>query len=398
MRWLLERYNDWLDGLISQLGLNRPSAVNYPPGHAELFALYAAGFLIGLAALWYMGMALWRSMETPQQAPPRKRAWYWAPVQAVALAFGFLLLLELAIRSFVGTQAMPTYIPHPLYLWRFQPDTDVVIETPIDKMEFRTNSQGLRDYEIPLQKEPGEFRIVVLGDSATFGQSVELDKTCHKVLQRLLEKQYPGRKFSVVNHGMQGYSILQGYYFYCDVGRRYSPDLVIVNEFNEFANQQMGEFVGNVPQDELSRKVKELLWSSMLYLTLRKGAHRMADRPLPKPVVVADSTDALIPVEVTTYYIQQFINRFRADNTRAIFSLWRRPATWGQHYDRMLKDVPKEAGLVYADYHYPLLKRNPAKFWLPNDPTHHPSASGHAMMAEEFFKTIMQRNLVEAPR
>lgn len=394
MRWLVEWYDARIDALVQGMRLRQPSTVNYPPGQVEEFALYVALFLIGLMLLAYLGAALWKTFETPS-GTPRKRRWFWAPVQAMAVAVGLLLLLEMAIRGYVATQAMPTYIPHPLYLWRFRPNTDVTVQTPVDVMRFRTNSMGLRDYEIPLEKESGEFRIVCLGDSASFGQSVPLEKTYHKVLQAMLEEQYPGRKFTVINGGMQGYSILQGFWFYCDVGTRYSPDLVVVNEFNEFSDRQMGDFVGNVPTDALARRTKELLWSSMLYLTMRKATTRVVQGAMPKPMDPSDSTKQIIPVEETTHFIKQFIGRFRQDHTRAIFALWRRPAAWRQVYEKLLKDVSREEGIVYADYHYQLIKRNPAKFWLKNDPTHHPSADGHAMIARELFNTIILHRLVD---
>ena len=36
-------------------------------------------------------------------------------------------------------------------------------------VSIKTNSLGFRDEEIPLDKQPGEFRILCLGDSVTLG-------------------------------------------------------------------------------------------------------------------------------------------------------------------------------------------------------------------------------------
>ena len=42
------------------------------------------------------------------------------------------------------------------------------------KIEYRINSKGLRDAETPYDKSPGTYRIVLLGDSRTFGFGVPI--------------------------------------------------------------------------------------------------------------------------------------------------------------------------------------------------------------------------------
>src|SRR5215831_19651099 len=44
-------------------------------------------------------------------------------------------------------------------------------------VDFRTNSQGLRDREFPFDRVPGKLRIVMLGDSLTVGWGVPLEET-----------------------------------------------------------------------------------------------------------------------------------------------------------------------------------------------------------------------------
>src|SRR5262245_36014013 len=49
-------------------------------------------------------------------------------------------------------------------------------------MEVRINSTGQRDREFPLAKPAGTYRVVVLGDSFTFGHGVAADETYVKRL------------------------------------------------------------------------------------------------------------------------------------------------------------------------------------------------------------------------
>jgi len=68
----------------------------------------------------------------------------------------------------------------------------------------RTNSFGMRDDE---PRPAGEaLRVVVLGDSFTFGFGVDGDRTYPNVLERLLDESSNGRPFDVLNFGVGGYS------------------------------------------------------------------------------------------------------------------------------------------------------------------------------------------------
>lgn len=61
-----------------------------------------------------------------------------------------------------------------------------------------------RHKEYSLEKDPGSFRIVVLGDSYTFGQGVKRDETFPKKLEKLLNSMNGQIKFEVINLGFCG--------------------------------------------------------------------------------------------------------------------------------------------------------------------------------------------------
>jgi len=90
--------------------------------------------------------------------------------------------------------------------------------TPI---EYRINSRGLRDREIPYAKPAGEFRIVLVGDSHTFGFGVPYEKHYARLLEGYL------RNVEVVNTGVGGYGVDQYLLMLQNEGVRYEPDLVV---------------------------------------------------------------------------------------------------------------------------------------------------------------------------
>ena len=91
-----------------------------------------------------------------------------------------------------------------------------------------SNSLGLRERELPLEKQPGEFRVVCIGDSWTWGAFVKDTSRWSNRLEKLLQENLPNRKVTVVNAGMAGHTYLQGYLTLTTLGIRYQPDLVIV--------------------------------------------------------------------------------------------------------------------------------------------------------------------------
>lgn len=88
------------------------------------------------------------------------------------------------------------------------------------------NSIGFREREYALEKPPGVRRIVVLGDSFTFGTGVEFADTFSKRLERRLNES--GRPYQVINFGVSGYDTIRELATFREVAAAFKPDLVIV--------------------------------------------------------------------------------------------------------------------------------------------------------------------------
>ena len=89
------------------------------------------------------------------------------------------------------------------------------------------NSDGYRGPLVPRPKSLGEFRVICLGDSITFGSDVDEKMTYPAQLQRVLEQKYLGRKISVLNAGVPGYTSRQGLFLFKSKLMEYQPDAVI---------------------------------------------------------------------------------------------------------------------------------------------------------------------------
>ena len=99
--------------------------------------------------------------------------------------------------------------------------------------DVQISSQGLRDREYSLEKPAGTYRIMLLGDSTTFGWGVAEDDTSAKVLEKQLNAlHFPGYdRFEVMNTGVGNYDTVQEVTYYKTQGRDFHPDLVILMYF-----------------------------------------------------------------------------------------------------------------------------------------------------------------------
>ena len=114
--------------------------------------------------------------------------------------------------------------------------------------QIKFNSEGLRDFEYPFEKEEGTYRIAVIGDSFPEGLQVPFDKTFPKLLEQDLNN-LKQTKVEVINFGTGGYGTEQEYIILKDQALKYHPDLVIfvfsMNDIEDNFNTHLVTFEGN---------------------------------------------------------------------------------------------------------------------------------------------------------
>ena len=98
-------------------------------------------------------------------------------------------------------------------------------------VDVRINSHGLRGREIDYPKPPGAHRVLMLGDSLTFGWGVaERDVTSVR-LEALLRRRDPAARWEVINSGVGNYNTRLEVHYLEREGLRYAPDVVVLNYF-----------------------------------------------------------------------------------------------------------------------------------------------------------------------
>ena len=89
-------------------------------------------------------------------------------------------------------------------------------------------TDGRRDLERPLEKAPGTYRILLLGDSFVEAMQVPIEQTFARTLEATLKRR-GGPPVDVFSMGVSGYGTTSEYLWYRDHGRAFHPDLVLLS-------------------------------------------------------------------------------------------------------------------------------------------------------------------------
>jgi hypothetical protein len=183
-------------------------------------------------------MAAARSMRLEPASPGHRRRNVLATtLLGLSMVVFVLALVEFGARTFITT---PLPSPHRSDLWVHHPrawwvpaaDLDTVgiyRDSPETFREFAVHlsPQGLRGPEIG-RKRPGELRVLVAGDSYTFGWSMPEGKDFASILRSELAGRADGRPVSVVNCSAIGYGPWQERVLIEERGLPLEPDVVVL--------------------------------------------------------------------------------------------------------------------------------------------------------------------------
>jgi lysophospholipase L1-like esterase len=221
--------------------------------------------------------------ETAQEAPaafrgprvPVRRKARAILFSAVAIALGLLcavVIAEIALRalSLAPSEAISTVTESEFRRVPgiFGPDQHIV-DRQIAALPFavRIDSLGYRGAGFPVQKRPGELRILAIGDSFTYGDFVDSDSTFPSVLQRSLSASC-GRPVTIINAGVGGSTITTAIHM-LERAWKLSPDVVLLtfveNDVDDLRSDMWGELAAN-------RRAKSKFPLSVIYPVLRRSA------------------------------------------------------------------------------------------------------------------------------
>jgi len=155
--------------------------------------------------------------------------------------------------------------------WKGRPNTNWTGVVGRD-IPVSMNSRGFRGPEFTAEKPASTFRIASLGDSRTFGLGVSDEDSYSQKLERLLDEQCQGdRDVEVLNLGIMGYTLFQGWISLNLHAPQFQPDVVtFAFGFNDVLPAEHPDSVYYANGHSWLGRCKEFLRNSRVFLLYEK--------------------------------------------------------------------------------------------------------------------------------
>jgi lysophospholipase L1-like esterase len=218
---------------------------------------------------------------------------------------------------------------------------DVVIET---------NSLGLRHPEFE-PKEADEFRVLVLGDSITFGDYLPFDETYPAQLARRLAGR--SERIVVINAGLPGASTSDELYHYLEVRDAVDPDLVLLAMYLNDAQSGHHFYARSLPAPYASSRF--LSWAVNRVELLRLELWRDETVPEIDPGWREDFRGGRRLASGDMYHVRDAFD-FEIYNAHRDFGLAWYPPSWDllERVTRTLALAARERGHSLAGHLFPV--------------------------------------------
>lgn len=343
-----------------------------------------------------------RSNEKSQSLSPGKKVLFWLILMLLSALVG-LLSGEIGVRVLSPQQeAMRWFVSSERYGFRMKSDfrQNYHYLGSDFAMDVETNSLGLRDQEYDLTRSD-DRRVLLLGDSFTFGYGVNPQDTFDAKLETLLNQ--TGTRWSVINAGHGGWGTLQETLYARDHFQLFRPEVIVLTFCGNdpiddlLFTQQMTDsergvlyFPGKVwVRDHshlyrfISAESKHLLHQWMIERKLKDEEDRESLR------IDEQSGNLITEAEWqrTLGYIQEFHRDFLKFNPGGIL-LVQATAPLQEDIRARLISLSNGGNLLYVDLHEEVARLAPSERRLPYDG--HWSPKVHSISAEHLYRTILQ--------
>ena len=273
---------------------------------------------------------------------------------------------------------------------------------------YQTNSDGLRDKEYNVLHPKDVYRIVIIGDSVTFGSGVNQSNIYPEILESELNKDIANNyKIEVLNLGVSGYSTVSELELFKLKGLKYTPNLVVLAYVLNDASYQNSPEDINVPKFThckinlinmpINCKLKGVLSSSVFLRAVRDA---LKNHEKQKDIYIEYHND----LERWNYLTQQiddlkFIANSNDFNVLVVvfpilddFNNYK----WAELHQK-LDDMFASKGFYVLDIYNNFKEYDANSLRVaPKDPWH-PNAEGHQIVADAIYDKLINGGIITYP-
>lgn len=181
-------------------------------------------------------------------------------------------------------------VPRPSGRFVLRPNADLTVPERYGNIRYRLNREGYRDIDRTPEAMSGAVsrRLLLLGDSVTFGLGVPQDRIYAAQLERELDAR-TGRPYEVVNLAVFAYDTLDELAAFVEDGQKYRPATVILQFYlNDFSvrmkvdGSSLKEGSASPPPPTFAQRLtavkNRVLFGSALYRRLNQGVAGLSYR------------------------------------------------------------------------------------------------------------------------
>ncbi|HEY0780996.1 MAG TPA: SGNH/GDSL hydrolase family protein [Thermoanaerobaculia bacterium] len=261
-----------------------------------------------------------------------------------------------------------------------------------------SNSLGYRDREHSIEKPPGVFRIVVLGDSIAAGLRVDrYEDVFPAILERLLRER--GLRAEVINFAVSGYNTQQEVETLEAKGLRYQPDLVLLEYSLSSRERFDGDIMKTLLEEERQKqgvdsvRVDPLLVRSALYRFVKFRVLAPRQPPAAAAQATAQYLDLVSTDAVAEYFgeLRQLGKDHHFSVVVAIFPRFVHDfgsyRFLGDH--QFARSLAEKNGFTVVDLLAPFGRCRAASSEPISTDAFHPNANGHRCAAEALAPVVL---------
>jgi lysophospholipase L1-like esterase len=321
-----------------------------------------------------------------------------------ALAVAFSLLIIYAGAELYVSYAVDDGMQFDLEMWRYsraikRQSANPAIgheHTPGSRaqlmgVDVAISSQGLRDRDFTPVPPAGRTRILMLGDSLTFGWGVPADRTYSKRLEQMLRQ--AGYDVEVLNTGVGNYNTEMEVAYFLERGSKFQPQYVVLNYFINDAEP--------TPRYESSFFARHsrafVYFSSRVDAAMRQANVAQRSDWQGYYASLYKDADGMRRVGAAVERLAAHCKEHGIKLLVANYPELRNPRDYPFPYvNEAVERVAAANGLEYFNLLPAVRDMEPASLWVTR-PDPHPSAAAHEAFANALFR-IFETRLGASPR
>ena len=273
---------------------------------------------------------------------------------------------------------------NPDISWKLKPNVQAIYKA----QPFSTNSLGLRNPEISLEKPADMIRVAVLGRSITMGEGVADHEVFSQILQNRLDEWQPHR-YEIINCAVSGYSVQQVLAFYETYVSKLKPDMIIFTSSKKDLTRARMKAIPSLA--EVQPSLTDLNY--YLSYTYIYEAAKFIIKKITAPFISTEWDEQLAGVNSSTadtltndILLSAFVeNRHRENIESYIFMPKRGEIKSDDVFHGLRKWAEQHPGITYLDVNAYLQNRMPKSAHIYFGDTH-PDPQVHTLYGEALFE------------